>query len=460
MRRSLFLCGLALLAPALLPAQQTTRWNTTPNGNWSGDAPSVRVVIEGQRSPTYGAPMRVRFEVSEDAYVAIVRVDGNGQMNILFPYSRTQRAAVRGGQVNYVRSSRLGDVAFYSTGRNGYVFAIASYTPLDFSSFENRDYDRLGAFSQFTQVNRSVANRPDVFIDRFAARVLWDVDTPYDYDVDYYFPAGNSAYTTQNALAMCGSMFNQFTGSMYGTMPIWAWSDWDLAPYPYRSMCRQWSEGVRCFSYLGLATYAACNMGVIAVNNPTTQQPVPGTPSDSVKPNEGVIRGGMFGPSPVPLIPADAPPAERPVGRFDQVKTGPADDLDRITSIPTRATKKMKEDDARRERVAETTARTFDRVESTKMEKPTTADASNRVQPPPREPTKSKGNSEPRAEPTRKSGFGSSSNTGRTSEPRSTGTDRDRTHTVAQPPSGGVVGTPNPPSIQGTTTEKKKPPTD
>ena len=203
MRRALILSGFALLAPVFLAAQQTTRWNATPSGNWSGDAPSVRVVIEGTRAATYGAPMRVRFEVSEDAYVAVVRVDGNGQMNILFPYSRNQRAAVRGGQVNYVRSSRLGDVAFYSTGRNGYVFAIASYTPLDFSSFENRDYDRLGAFSQFTQVNRTIANRPDVFIDRFAARVLWDVDTPYDYDVDYYFPVANAS-TTMNALAMCG----------------------------------------------------------------------------------------------------------------------------------------------------------------------------------------------------------------------------------------------------------------
>ena len=72
--------------------------------------------------------------------------------------------------VHQVRNPRLGDVSFFATDHiGGYVFALASYAPLDFTSFENRDYERFAGYSAFTQVNRNIASRPDVFIDRFAA---------------------------------------------------------------------------------------------------------------------------------------------------------------------------------------------------------------------------------------------------------------------------------------------------
>ena len=40
--------------------------------------------------------------------------------------------------------------SFVAHGRmGGYVFALASYAPSDFSTFENRDYDRIGAVEPF-----------------------------------------------------------------------------------------------------------------------------------------------------------------------------------------------------------------------------------------------------------------------------------------------------------------------
>jgi len=132
-------------------------------------------------------------------------------------------------------------------------------------------------------------------------------------------------------------------------------------------------------------------------------------------------------------------------------------------SIPARATRKMKEDKASREASASPAATSFDRSAATtgKTEKTRTADASSnaptRVEPPAREPTKSKGVAEPRRE-TSKTGYGS---TGRTSNTgTSTGPDRITRPTMDNKPSaGGTVASPNPPSIQGTsTTEKKKPP--
>ena len=159
----------------------------------------------------------------------------------------------------------------------------------------------------------------------------------------------------------------------------------------------------------------------------------------------------------------DGPTGTLPTSRFDQVRTAGGSDLDGIMSIPARATRKMKEENGRREASASPAATSFDRSATTgKTEKTRVADASSdapkRVEPPAREPTKSKGVAEPRRE-TSKTGYGS---TGRTSNTgTSTGPDRITRPTMDNKPSaGGTVASPNPPSIQGTsTTEKKKPPT-
>lgn len=465
MRRTQILAiAFALSAPGFLRAQ-SIYLNDNQAKSWTDDAPRVRVWFDGPRGVPNGAPMRVRFEVTDNAYVTVVRVDDDGRMTILFPTSRNQRAAVRADHIYFANNPRLGsEISFIAGGRmGGYVFALASYAPLDFSRFEYRDFERIGAWSQFTQVNRPIARRPDVFIDRFAAAVLWDKDTPYDYDVDYYFPMGYTS-SVANAYSYCGSMYSSYGAAMYGGMPQWAWDDWDLMPYPYRSMCRSWYNGVQCLTYLSVYSYAGC--GRIIVMNPTTppvDQP-PVQPGDTaVKPNEGVVRGGLFGPTPIPVIPAgsDPPEAERATGRFDQVKTleaGRGNEWDNIMSIPARATRKMKEEDARA-RTAETTtpARTFDRTNVTtgKTEKASTADASNRSAPPPREPTKVKSTGETRPDRHTGSTVRTATGYGTSSGGGSTGPDRvDRDTKPAPQP----TSNPNPPSLGTTTTDKKKPP--
>ena len=127
--------------------------------------------------------------------------------------------------------------------------------------------------------------------------------------------------------------------------------------------------------------------------------------------------------------------------------------LGRATTVP-RA--RRAQEDARRASTGTAPSRTaFDGATTNKPEKTrTVADAPERIQPPSREPTKSKATGEPRRETGSKSGFGS--NTGRTSEPRSSGTDRVST---APKTSAGTGSSANPPSIQSAPTgEKKKPP--
>lgn len=470
MRRTLMLsASLAVLVPSVVAAQ-TVRWNDRPTETWTDQAPRVLIAIEGSRAPAYGTPMKVRYEVSDNAYVAVVRVDGDGRMTILYPYSRNQRATARAGLVHYVRDPQLGgQFAFVATDRQtGYVFAIASYAPLDLSAFEYRDYERFGGWSTFTVANRDIASRPDVFIERFVSAVLWDKNTPYDFDVDYYFPQGYPS--TLNTASLCSSLLYG-TSSRHLGYPLWSESDWHLAGYPshYQSTCGGWYNSVRCFSplsFYGYGGYGNCALGsFIAAAQPAgplTEHPVD---SNAPVPNEGVVRGGLFTPTPAPVIPApgDGPTGTLPTSRFDQVRTADGSDLDGIMSIPARATRKLKEENGRREASASPAATSLDRpgVTTGKTEKTRTADASSdaptRVQPPAREPSKVKGTTEPRRE-TSKTGYGS---TGRTSNTgTSTGPDRVTRPTMDNKPSaGGTVASPNPPSIQGTsTTEKKKPP--
>jgi hypothetical protein len=460
MRNTVIFSGALALIASALPAQ-SVRWNDRPTASWQDQAPRVRLTIDGPRAVGFGSPVSLRFEVSDNAYVTVVRVADDGRMTILFPYSRNQRSAVRAGTIHYVRNPRINNVSFLATDRmSGYVFALASYAPLDFSSFENRDYNNLGGWSAFTVANRSISRRPDVFIDRFAAAVLWDPATPYDYDVDYYHPIGYPG--AFNTFAMCQAGGYAYVVGWHTYLA--QFSSWDRLAYPayFDSMCGYMFYRLRCYSSLALYSYSSCNYGrpVYIAGGPTI--PVGGVPTDSTAPVDsaqfvpkgGVVRGGLFAPTPVPVIPAGADPAERVTGRFDQPG---GEDLDNITSIPARATRKMKEDDARRAANGSAPNRNaFDGASSSKPEKTRTvaADAPERIQPPSREPTKSKATGEPRRETGSKSGFGS--NTGRTSEPRSMGP--DRATRPAEPKSTGATS--NPPSIQGTTTEKKKPPQD
>ena len=83
MSRTLILaCAFALVGQQL-PAQQSTV--LSGRTDWTDQAPRVRVAIDGPRFVNPGMPMRVRFEVSDNAFVTVVRVDENGRMSILFP---------------------------------------------------------------------------------------------------------------------------------------------------------------------------------------------------------------------------------------------------------------------------------------------------------------------------------------------------------------------------------------
>lgn len=226
MRYRLSLSTALLITPILAAGSQTTRWNDRSNERAIDDAPPVTVWFENSRELRFGSSARVRFRVEDDAYVVVGRVDSDGRMTILFPYNRTGRAFVQGGADNIVRSRRGGSAYSFTAYERwgvGFVFAISSYEPLDFSRFQSRD------FQSYDGVANSIARRyigsPEKVVERFAPWVLWDKDTPYEWDiVNYavesptyasYSPyCGGGYYGNYGGY---GGMYNQgFCNSAYG----------------------------------------------------------------------------------------------------------------------------------------------------------------------------------------------------------------------------------------------------
>lgn len=171
-----------------LERSRAVRWNALASARDTvDDAPIVKVWMEGSNLYSYGAPVRVWFNVSQDAYVIVARVDANGHLTLLYPASRTMSSGVEGGRDIQVRGRR-GVASFYATDRQGggFVFAMASYDPFDLSRLALRDFDRYVTGMYVGRPSRVYIGDPHRVITRFASLVNYADDSPFDYAVEYY----------------------------------------------------------------------------------------------------------------------------------------------------------------------------------------------------------------------------------------------------------------------------------
>jgi hypothetical protein len=127
----------------------------------------ARIWIEGQRDYfRRGDRADLRFSVSDDAYVAVVHVDSDGNLEFLYPASPWDNEYVRGRTVHYlpVRGS-AGAWAVRGRPGIGYFFLVASPSPLEFEffrGFSGRPWDwgyaghsvRGDPFLAFQQITR------------------------------------------------------------------------------------------------------------------------------------------------------------------------------------------------------------------------------------------------------------------------------------------------------------------
>ncbi len=356
----LLLSSALLIAPALAAGAQTERWNERTSERWKEDAPAITVWFDESRQLRFGSSPRVRFRVEEDAYVMVGRVDSDGRMTILFPYENPRRCTgetrggeayrkctggdasrtrsfVEGGTDNLVRSRRGGSMYSFTAYERfgiGFVFAIASYEPLDFSRFQSRDFESYEGVAN--AISRRYIGNSQRIVEKIAPWILWDQGTPYEYDIVSYAVEGPmySSYST-----FCGSGSLGYGG--YG-----GYGNYGGMYDPSYCRSARGYYGFFCSNLFGYAS-ALCydpyfgrfgNGGGIIATGPQQPPTLPATP-DKV-PN-------------TKLIPQIAPPGDdgkinRGLRAID-LPTRPTvggstgeDELDRVYSIPRRALDDMR----------------------------------------------------------------------------------------------------------------------
>ena len=185
-----WILGTALLASVGTTLHaQSVRWNERgPSPDDRAETPTINVWLQGARTYDYGAPVRVWFNVSDDAYVIVARVDANGHLTLLYPQNRQRSAEVVGGQDIHIRGRNRAGATFFATDRmgGGYVFAMASYDPFDLSRLTARDFDRYVTGMYVGRPSRMYVGDPHRVITRFASLVSYSSQSAYDYAVDYY----------------------------------------------------------------------------------------------------------------------------------------------------------------------------------------------------------------------------------------------------------------------------------
>lgn len=189
--RAMGLLGALLLASAGVSAQNTVQWNRVlpADEDIPANPPAVRVWLE-QRVLGFGDPVRVGFAVDEDAFVVVAKVDSRGNLAVLFPSNRNRVTLVKAGEENYIRGARTGATASFlavdQPGSTGYVFAIASRTPIDLSRLTIRDFSSWVTGVSLGPSGQRYIGDPYRVVQRFARLVSFSPDAEFDYDLEFF----------------------------------------------------------------------------------------------------------------------------------------------------------------------------------------------------------------------------------------------------------------------------------
>jgi hypothetical protein len=134
---------LGVLSSGMLPASAAFGAAANPGLATSIGADSrqvgVSIWVENHRDYyRMGDRLDVRFTVSDDAYIGIVHIDTDGNLDFVYPASPWDNEWVRGGRVHSVALRGNSSFAVRGGAGIGYFYIVASPTPLDFSYFRGR----------------------------------------------------------------------------------------------------------------------------------------------------------------------------------------------------------------------------------------------------------------------------------------------------------------------------------
>ncbi|HUE96262.1 MAG TPA: DUF4384 domain-containing protein [Longimicrobiaceae bacterium] len=149
-----------------------------------------------EEEPDYfrrGDRMNVSFSVSDDAYVAVVHVDTDGNLDFVYPASPWDNEFVRGGRIHSLPTR--GGSSWTVRGRAGigYFYLIVSPDPLDFSYFRGR-----GSMPwDWGYAGRVISGDPFVAFDQLSRMLLprWPY-APYAFDYYSDYVGGVHRYPT------------------------------------------------------------------------------------------------------------------------------------------------------------------------------------------------------------------------------------------------------------------------
>ena len=155
--------------------------------------PTVRVWLDNDRDLFYpGAQTRAMVRPSQDAYVAVMHITPDGDVEVLWPRSYNDDGFLEGGR-SYAFGSRTGG-AFLRVGYGyglGYVFSVASDEPLDLRRVRDYYYRRTVGWD----ASLNVYGDPFHAMERIARLLVPDYDEGYGFLDWYSYSVGSSRYS-------------------------------------------------------------------------------------------------------------------------------------------------------------------------------------------------------------------------------------------------------------------------
>jgi hypothetical protein len=152
---------------------------------------TVRVWLENDRDQFYpGGQTRVMVRATEDAYVAVVNITPDGDVQFLWPRDYYDDGFLEGDRT-YAVNGRSGGYLRVGYGYGiGYVFAIASDEPLDLRRVRDYYFRRGTAWD----ASLNVVGDPFHAMERLARLLVPDYDDGYGFLDWYSYNVGSTRY--------------------------------------------------------------------------------------------------------------------------------------------------------------------------------------------------------------------------------------------------------------------------
>jgi hypothetical protein len=197
MRPSLIVLALLTLAAGTAtrfatPAAAQGYYGQPYSSGYRGEVPRARVWLEDNRDLyRRGDRLRILFSTSEDAYVAVIHIDPDGNLDFLYPDSPLDRDFVRGGETYSLPRRGFGGELVRGSNGVGYLYIIASPVPLDYGYFHGRG----GYGWDWSYAGRQVYGDPFWALEQITRTLLPDYGyVPYGANYASYYVGGRVRY--------------------------------------------------------------------------------------------------------------------------------------------------------------------------------------------------------------------------------------------------------------------------